>query len=154
MRVRVAALVGLTALGAAAQAVPAGATPRDANSCTNITGTVAAFAIPVVTGGAVTGFTVIGTGSGSLAGAVTASLVIERVLPGGTMKLTGTHTYVSSPVGSITLQDRVVVTPSGHLSNTSQVVSAGKSGFLHSVGTINPATGAVQLSYHGRICSD
>ncbi len=152
MGTHVTPALGAAALLAAIAALPALAEPRPAKSCTNVSGTVSAIGIPVISGGALVGFNVIGTGStGQLGGAITATLTVEQALPGGTLHLSGTHNYGSSPAGAISLADRLVVTPSGHITNVSQVVSGG-TGFLHSAGTLNPATGAVQLDYHGRIC--
>jgi hypothetical protein len=153
MGTRVTAVLGAAALLAAIAALPAGAEPRPAASCTNVSGTVSAIGIPVISGGTLVGFNVIGTGStGQLGGAVNATLTVERALPSGTLHLSGTHNYGSSPAGAIAVSDRLVVTPSGHITNTSKVVSGG-TGFLHTAGTLNPTTGVVQLDYHGRICN-
>ena len=150
MRILLRACVVVIAVVTAAPA--ASAAPRPSTSCTNVSGTVAAFAIPIIGPTGLVGFNVIVTATGDLSGAASASLSIERALPGGTLHLTGTHNYSASPYGALTVADRVVATPSGRVHNTSQVISGG-SGFLVSRGTIDYATGALTLEYHGRICS-
>jgi hypothetical protein len=153
MSKRFAIALVVAASVAATTALTAGAEPRPADSCTNVSGTVSAVGIPVFGPGGLEGFNVIGTGAtGPLGGAVTASLVIEQALPGGTLHLSGTHSYPVSPVGPLTFSDSIVVTPSGRVRNTAEVVSGG-SGFLATWGTIDLMTGAIELTYQGRICS-
>jgi hypothetical protein len=133
---------------------PSFAGPRPDASCTNISGSVSGFAVPVIGATGLTGFNVILTsGSGPLGTSASATLTVETILPGGAIHMSGTHVYPTSPYGPLTFSDRIVVTPNGDVHNTSQVVTGG-SGFLVSQGTVNLATGALALDYHGRVCSE
>jgi hypothetical protein len=143
-----AAVVPLAAPSAAAEQRPAAA-------CTNVGGDLDAIGIPVLAGGALAGFHVVVTAArGDLAGAtISAELTVTRAGSGGALQLDGEHRFVDSAAGlDLTTHDFVRISPDGVVDDTLQVVSGG-TGQLHTHGSVDLATGAVHLTYAGRICS-
>lgn len=134
---------------------PAAAESRPAASCSDVRGDLDAIAIPVIEDGALAGFHVVVTSArGDLAAAtITAELSVVRAGPGGAMQLDGGHHFVDSATGlDLTTEDFVRISPDGVVNDT-LVVVAGGSGRLHTHGAVDLATGAVHLTYAGRICT-
>ncbi|HEX9993968.1 MAG TPA: hypothetical protein VGB14_13650 [Acidimicrobiales bacterium] len=151
---RAAAAAVVAAVALLTLAPVAAAAGRPADRCTNVAGTLSGVTTPVVEDGVVTGFHVVVTSAtGDLGGTVTADLVLERSMPGGTLHVGGAHHFVDTAVGSFETSDRIVVTPGGVVHDTLRIVSGDVSGFLVTHGTVDLATGALELDYHGRVCS-
>jgi hypothetical protein len=143
-----AAVVPLTVTPAAAASLPAA-------GCTDVRGDLDAIGIPVITDGALAGFHVVVTAArGDLAGAtITADLSVFRAGAGGALQLDGGHQFVDAATGlDLTTDDFVRISPDG-MANDTLLVTAGGSGRLHTHGTVDLATGAVHLTYAGRLCS-
>ena len=147
------AVVALAA--AAALTLPVGAAgPATAQPCRSLDGHLDAVGIPQFANGALAGFHVIVTSAtGDLAGAtVTADLSVTEALPGGTLHLDGGH-HFADPAGGLafTTADNVRISPNGVVNDTLTVVEGG-TGMLHTHGSVDLATGAVELDYHGQLC--
>jgi hypothetical protein len=145
----------LALAAAAALTVPLGtAGPATAGQCRSLDGHLSAVGIPQFANGALSGFHVIVTSAtGDLAGAtVTADLVVTDALPGGTLHLDGPHHFADPASGlAFTTSDHVRITPNGVVNDTLTVVEGG-TGMLHTHGSVDLATGAVELDYHGQVC--
>jgi hypothetical protein len=138
-----------------AGAPPALADGRPAAACRNVAGDLSAVGIPRVVDGALAGFHVIVTSAtGDLAGAtITADLSVTRAGAGGALQLDGSHRFVDTAAGlDLTTDDFVRISPDGVVDDTLAVVGGG-SGQLHTHGSVDLSTGAVQLTYAGRICA-
>lgn len=157
---RSTALLTMVLLGAGAAVVPLAAVPAAADSspasaCTNVRGDLDAIGIPVVVDGALAGFHVVVTSAtGDLADAtITADLTVTWAGAGGALHLDGLHRFVDPATGlDLTTDDHVRITPNGVVDDTLRVVSGG-GGRLHTHGSVDLATGAVHLTYAGRICT-
>jgi hypothetical protein len=133
---------------------PALAAPQPAATCTNVSGSVSGFAVPIVGPTGLVGFNLVFTSvTGGFADSASGALTLETILPGGAMLLSGTHTFTTLAFGQLTSADRVVVAPNGAVHNTAEIVSGG-SGFFVSHGTVNAVTGAFALEYQGRACAE
>lgn len=147
-----AAVALLAACAADVPTAPAEASlARSAHACTNVAGTIEGFAIPQFGPDGLTGFVVGGGATGPLAGAVSATLTIERVGAGGTIHFTASHTFAGTALGTLTTADRGSTTPDGRIHDALDIVGGG-SGMLTTHGTVDATTGALALRYHGRVC--
>jgi len=148
----------LLATGAAVvplAATPAAAEPRPAISCAEVRGDLDAVGVPVVVGSSLAGFHVLVTAAtGDLAAAtITAELSVTRAASGGFLELDGAHRFVDAATGlDLTTDDFVRISPDGVVNDTLQVVGGG-TGQLHTHGTVDLSTGAVHLTYAGRVCT-
>lgn len=136
-------------------ALPGAATATGASSCRGVQGHLVGVGIPQVADGALTGFHVVVTQvTGDLAGAaITADLRVSRALPGGGLHLDGGHHVADPAIGlDIRTADHVRITPGGVVNDTLTVVEGG-GGALHTHGTVDLSTGAVELDYHGSVCT-
>jgi hypothetical protein len=157
---RSTALLTTLLLSAGAAVVPLAATPATADSlpagsCSQVRGDLDAIGVPVIAGGALAGFHVVVTSTrGDLAAAtITADLTVVRAGAGGALQLVGTHHFLDATTGlDLTTDDFVRISPGGVVNDTLLVV-AGGTGRLHTHGTVDLATGAVHLTYAGRVCT-
>jgi len=126
---------------------------RGGASCRNIAGTISGFSVPVFAGGALVGFDVIGTGAtGPLGGGtIGAELTVAKVSEDGTIHFVGTHQFVGTSIGTLTTSDRGTTTTEGRIHDTLTLVDGG-TGSFQTHGTVDLATGALELRYHGRVC--
>lgn len=135
----VLAIVMLTMpLGVAAE-------PRSSSSCENVSGVVEAYSVPEGNGLRIISTTVTGELGGD------GSSVTALVEPRGPRHFTGTHTFTSDMFGAFTTSDSIVVSASGRVNNT-MTITDGASGMFHSHGTVDLATGLIEVRYHGRVC--
>ncbi|HXH06966.1 MAG TPA: hypothetical protein VNI83_10285 [Vicinamibacterales bacterium] len=94
--------------------------------------------------------------SGNLIGTTTACITNLQQAGEGAIHVDLTHWYTVNGVTFGTV-DRGVLSPVGPLLyhfNNRLSIATGASGFLRGHGTVNFETGAVNLRYHGRICSE
>ncbi len=69
------------------------------------------------------------------------------------MHLDGSHHFVDPATGlDVVTDDFVRISPSGVVNDTLRVVNGG-SGMLHTHGSVDLATGAIDLDLHGRLCA-
>jgi hypothetical protein len=69
----------------------------------------------------------------------------------GTLHLVGTHRFVGTSVGTLTTSDKGTTTADGRVHDTLTLVDGG-TGSFRTHGTVDLATGALELRYHGRVC--
>jgi hypothetical protein len=132
--------------------VSTSAAPRPAASCENVAGTFEGFALPVIVGGELVGFDIqITDGTGSLAGLIVGTVVVEKISADGTIHYSAAHTFTDNALGEFTTTDKGTVTSTGRIHNALTITSGG-SGTFHVHGVVDFATGAEQLRYHGRVC--
>jgi hypothetical protein len=129
------------------------ASPRPAEACQNIGGTVELSATPIIVEDELVGFDAVATTiTGHLEGSMTAVVEITSTSPGGVIHFGGVHFFSGSQFGDFQTIDRGLVAPSGRVNNDLTIVD-GASGFIKAHGTVDLSTLTIHAWYHGRVCT-
>jgi len=123
-------------------------------ACEAVQGTVAGRSVPVLNdAGVPTGFQVEkATVAGSVAGTSSATFTVVRADEGGTMHLTGSHTFWDGADQFLfRTRDEGQTTPDGRVENQMTIIE-GATGSLTTTGAVDPKTGTLTLNYEGELC--
>ena len=150
MRKLVLLIIGIGLLVAPATTVAA---PYPDSQCQNITGTFIGQAMPTAVGFDIYVVELTGPLGGTPVGEKLVEVTIQAASPGGTIHFTGVHEFESTAFGDLVTHDQGTITPSGRVHNTLTFVE-GASGFMAVFGTVDLATGVVDVEGRGRICTN
>jgi hypothetical protein len=140
--------IGLLILPAAVVAAP-----LPAATCQNIAGTFQGQAVPTDYGFDVYNVELTGPLAGHPEGEKLVEVTIHKVTPGGTIHFTGIHIFDDTDFGRMVTHDQGSIAPNGRVRNTLVIVEGG-SGFVNVYGIAELSTGAIDISYNGRVCPE
>lgn len=146
-------LLSLLLTAMVAMPVAAGAAPGKSDRCENVRGTFLGQAVPNATGFDVYNLGLTVPLEGHPVGAQTNTLVITKALPNGGVHFEGQHYFYTDAFGWLSTNDKGHITAKGSGHNV-MTLFGDHSGQIIIQADVDLSTGAIDATYHGRVCTN